>query len=614
MKKLVKLSLLIFALVALLAFAACADDQADTTPPVDTGQQGTGQDTGQQGGQQETGQQNGGGQTVVQPRPPGPVQDIVTAGDPRLAAHGLELVAIDGEDILRFTNTRSISVLAWNRSPDRLPNIRDSYWADYIRAEMLRLHNVEVDFVQVPRWGPEYTYLAALLAADMAPDVAFTFQYPTVLTFAEMGGVMDLAPLTANYRGFMPNFYDLLGEANIYWNRDPQMGTVWAFAGRHFDHLLRINTFVREDWLQRLNIAPPTTLQEFEDMLIAFRDNASLLLGDDAHQMIPFRLTQDAGWTGDPIITSFIPNDITDRQWYVYGFDDRRFMMPGIMEGVRVLNRWFNEGLIWQDFSLHDAADPRGDELIMLGFVGAFSANWDYPFRASPGIITNLRQHGDPDGNFIVVTPFQNDAGIVRMQVPHGTDRSIFFPRTNTEPIASLLYLDWISRPETREFLMFGIEGVHHIRHDNGAFEALPLDDVPDHQYIPVIRNFDILPTFNGMALECDTARAATQALGFPGIPQQQVIDAIEAGLAHAWVGPRAVTRAIAAESDFGGGLPALRDAALNTAITAPIDQFDTVFNAQMSAYMAAGGRAIIEERRQAWIETFGDVDWLPLP
>jgi putative aldouronate transport system substrate-binding protein len=36
------------------------------------------------------------------------------------------------------------------------------------------------------------------------------------------------------------------------------------------------------------------------------------------------------------------------------------------------------------------------------------------------------------------------------------------------------------------------------------------------------------------------------------------------------------------------------------------------VFDAGMERYMAAGGRAIIDERRAAWLETFGDVDWLP--
>jgi putative aldouronate transport system substrate-binding protein len=589
MKKSATFLILAFMLAALFAFTACSQEEppAQVTPA--PGEALTPPPT---------------------PEPPAPPAEVIV-GDPRLAEHGLEIVNIDGEDVFRFTNTRNITVAAWNRSPERMPNIRDSYWAEFIQREMLRIHNVSVDFTQIPRWEDE-TVLAQLLAAGTAPDVSYTFSFPTVQTFADMDGVHNLTPLLDSYIDFIPNFYQLQGMTNLTWNQDPQEGHIWAFAGRHFDHLLRMNTFVRGDWLETLGIAPPTTLQEFEDMLVAFRDNADLLLGADAHLMIPYRPTVDVGWTGDPVITSFIPNNITDRQWYVYGFDDRRFTMPGIREGVRVLNRWFNMDLIWHDFSLHDANDPRGDDLIMMGVVGAFSHNWDYPFRASPGIVTNMQENVGDHAHFIVVAPFQNDAGIVRMQVPHGTDRSIFFPATNTEVVASLLYLDWISRDETREFLMFGYEGIHHTRNEYGAFVSLPMAYVPDNMYIPSLRNFDILLTFNGMALADPSVRAATQAVAFAGMDPAIVQSAIETGLAHAWVGPRAVTRHVQSEIDFGGGLPALRDQALNQSIVASEADFDAVFTALMNNYLNAGGQMIIDERNQAWIETFGNVDWLP--
>jgi putative aldouronate transport system substrate-binding protein len=35
-------------------------------------------------------------------------------------------------------------------------------------------------------------------------------------------------------------------------------------------------------WLEKLNMAAPTTLEECEAMLVAFKDNADLLLGADA--------------------------------------------------------------------------------------------------------------------------------------------------------------------------------------------------------------------------------------------------------------------------------------------------------------------------------------------
>lgn len=556
--------------------------------------------------------QTGGGAAEHLETPEEAVIEEIVYGDLRLAQHGLEIVEINGENVLRFIDTRSISVSAWNRSPERLPHISESYWADWIRSEVLRIHNIDVTLVEVDRWT-EGDVIGALLAARSAPDISMTFDYQRVLELAGMGGVTDLAPLVQNYADFIPHLYEMQGTEMVWWNHDPITGTLWAFTGRNFAGDLRMATFVREDWLNTLGIDPPTSHAEFEAMLFAFRDNAELLLGNDAVQMIPFQPSQDIGWRADHIMTSFIPNDITHREWFVYGYDGRRFMYEGIKEGARLLNRWFHEGLIWQDFSLYDANDPIGDDLIMLGFVGSFIGNWDYPFRTSPGIITNLRANVGSEANFIAVAPFENDAGIVRMEVGHGQERHIFFPHTNQEPIASLLYIDFISRPEVREFLMFGYYGIHHETGPDGYLLPISSDYFPDNMLIPSLRNFDLLPTFTNIP-PLSNPNLNSLAFGFEGIEQENVNRTVEITRAHAWVPPRVVTRPIVSEGLYGGGLSGMfgkGNDALNQAINASPEGFDAAFNAGRERYMAAGGRAIIEERRQAWLETFGDVDWL---
>jgi putative aldouronate transport system substrate-binding protein len=441
-----------------------------------------------------------------------------------------------------------------------------------------------------------------------------TFDFQPITLLAEMGGVLDLAPLVRTYADFIPHLYEMQGTEMIWWNRDPVSGSLYGFTGRHFAADLRMATFVREDWLNALNLAPPTTMDEFEAMLVAFRDNAELLLGSDANQMIPFQLSQDVGWRGDPILTSFISSDITHRDWYIYGYDDRRFMYPEIREGARILNRWYNDGLIWQDFSLHDANNPLGNDLIKLGFVGSFVGNWDMPFRTSDRLIVDMRENVGPEANFIAVAPFPNDSGRQRMEVSHGQERHIFFPHTNTNPIASLIYIDFVSRPEIREFLMFGYEGIHFERAPEGHLVAIDNELWPDNMFIPSLRNFDLLPTFTNIP-PLRNPDLASLATSFEGIEQENVNNTIELTRSHAWIPPRVIIRDIAAEGQFGGGLDGMfgmGNEVLNQAINASVADFDSVFDAGLARYMAAGGQAIIDERRAAWLETFGDVDWLP--
>src|SRR5690554_5110303 len=211
----------------------------------------------------------------------------------------------------RFTETRKITVEIFDRSNPGGSKPEDNFYTDFIKEGMLRDHNVEVEFVIVPRWT-EVEVLNNLLAGGDAPDVCVTYSYPTILTYANMGGVTDMAPYLEEYKDLLPNLWGFLGEQNLYWNRDPEKGTIWGIEAR-LAHDTRINTFVREDWLEKLDIPEPTTLEEFEAMLYAFKENAELLLGEDASKMIPYSTSFDVGWRNNYLLTSFVPNDLSDK-------------------------------------------------------------------------------------------------------------------------------------------------------------------------------------------------------------------------------------------------------------------------------------------------------------
>jgi len=409
-------SILTLILALVLVFTACTSNNNSSS----TGQTQSGTSSGSNSG--SGGGSSGGGDSV---------SDV------------LEKYGLDAN--LRFKETRKITVEVYDRGNDGGTPPEDNFYTDYIKQGMLRDHNVEVTFVPVPRWT-ETDVINNLLAAGEAPDISVTYSYPTIQTYAGMGGVLDLAPYLEEMKPYLTDLWDLLTDTNIYWDRDPKTGTIWAIEAR-LNVLNRINTFVREDWLKKLNLNPPTTLQEFENMLYAFRDNAQLLLGADADKMIPFSISFDVGWRADHLTTAFVPNDITDKDLFIYGFDDRHLLYPGYKEGIRVLNKWYNDGLIWKDFPLYPAGDPTEDNLMKSGYVGSFMHNWDYPHRnGDDSIHANLQRLVGPDAAYIAVEPFKNDAGVYRKFLSGPIDRKVFFPSTNKEPIASLLYLNWITK------------------------------------------------------------------------------------------------------------------------------------------------------------------------
>ncbi|MCL2841098.1 MAG: extracellular solute-binding protein [Defluviitaleaceae bacterium] len=583
MKKFVKWLSFAAVLTAIMALTACGG--ADDTTPTAADVSGT---------------------PVAPVETPAPGQEIdveVDAADPRLAQHGLD-------ENLRFLETQTISTVIWDRSHERMPDMSSNGWTDWMQAQLLEDHNINLEFVVVPRWEQQ-PFTTMLIGAGNAPDVTFHFGgLALTRTFAEMGAIMDIAPLLERYGDWLPNMYGFLGE-NVYYNVNPETGQNFAVSSRRTE-IMRQNTFIREDWLNTLGMAPPTTLQEFEDALIAFRDNAELLLGDDADMMVPMFMDGDVGWAIGTLVESFIPDAITEREWYRYGFDDRRFMHPTTKEAVRIINRWFNEGLIFQEFAYGEAGTLM-DDLVRLGVVGAQIANWDMPFRAGADQqIVTMREHRGPEANFITITPFPNDAGNRIMFAFPYADRQILLPQNNRNPVASLLYIDWLSRQSTRDFLAFGIEGVHHVVEPNGALRILPTDELPDNMIFAAVNNFDINPVANGFDLGDNERTVATLALAYAGIDASAIMEARSTSLNAARVWRTVVLRTIDAEEGMSTPLNEFRDTVLHNAVTASVDQFDTVWDTMYAQYLAMGGQAIINERDQAWVEAFGDVDFMP--
>ena len=412
-----------------------------------------------------------------------------------------------------------------------------------------------------------------------------------------MGGVIDLAPLLEENKPMLSNLWDLLGDYNIYYNKDPETGTIWAIEAIRAQ-IPRINTFVREDWLKKLNIPEPTTLEEFENMLYAFQKNAELLLGSDADKMVPFSTSFDVGWACNNLLVSFVPDNTSEKDLYVYGFDDRQLLWPGYKEGVRKLNEWYNAKLIWQDFPLYKEGDTTEGNMCKAGYVGAIIQNWDNPYRdGDEGIHANL-QRISPDAAYIAVDPFPNDAGKYKKLLYSSVDRKVFFPATNKEPIASLMYLDWISTFENRKFLQIGEEGVTHEVMPDGAIKLIA---ATGDKIMNSGNNIDYTITINGLELGDPDLTARSLALGYAGVDARFIQKSFEIANRDGFVPQNFNVGEIKAEEGMGQVLKEKRDILLAQAIICPTDQFDEVWDELFQDYLNSGGQAIIDERLAAY-------------
>ena len=97
----------------------------------------------------------------------------------------------------KFTEPVKLTVEVYNRYNDGGTDPTSSVYAQYIHDGMLAKYNIDVEFVSIGRWS-EVDDIGNLLAAGSAPDVCVTYSYPTILTYADMGGIVDLSGRTVH--------------------------------------------------------------------------------------------------------------------------------------------------------------------------------------------------------------------------------------------------------------------------------------------------------------------------------------------------------------------------------------------------------------------------------
>ena len=506
----------------------------------------------------------------------------------------------------KFTETRSITVEIYNRNNDGGTDPTDNVWTKWIKEQMLEKYNVDVTFVSVGRWT-ETDDMNNLLADGKAPDVSYTYGGNMVISYANMKdangnpGVIDLAPYIEAYKDQLGDLTALLSEDDLYYDKDPETGALYMIEGRRAD-VSRITTFIRKDWLDALGLAEPTTEEEFYNALVAFRDNAEKLLGADADKMVPYATSTDIGWRNDLMAVSYVPTDVSDEQLFVYGYDDRHLLYPGYKEGIRTLNKWYNEGLVWKDFGeQNDSTDE--DNMMKAGYVGAFMHNWDYPFRNGEDCINlNLQRNVGENAMFVPIDCFPNADGVTKkfLGAAVGSDRKIFFPSTNKEPVASLMYVNFISSAETIKYLQTGLEGTS-FEMEGDAYKILPATG----EWVKNSgNNIDYTMTCNGLYL--GEATGATTALSYPGIPADIVIKANEFGKNNGYFVKHFNVGTIESETEVGSSLTSLRDEMLTKAVTASVADFDSVWDSYMDQYLALGGQDIIDERIQKLADVYG--------
>ena len=240
--------------------------------------------------------------------------------------------------------------------------------------------NVHVEWktIQSDQWGDK-------IALEMSniktlPEFVFSasFNDTDLLKYAKQTVILNLEDYIDKY---MPNLQKVFEQAPEYRAMCTDAdGHIWALPwieqlGYEKTAIQTVGNmpFINKAWLDFLNIPVPSTVDEFEQALIAFRDNADALkkeFGIDG-SIIPMSFIMNGGNEDCTILCNGFGEGYGDPDpgRHIVVTDDKKVICPATTEGwkkgVQWLNKLYTEGLMdeeaWtQDWNTYVAKGKAG--------------------------------------------------------------------------------------------------------------------------------------------------------------------------------------------------------------------------------------------------------------
>ncbi len=240
--------------------------------------------------------------------------------------------------------------------------------------------NIHVNYNMISMFAGE-TQFNLMVASGDFPDIVDNFcQMYTAGgdTAIDQGLIIDMEP----YMQYAPNYYKIINEnEETMLTARTDSGAIAAFFTVGADAMLgpRGGSFIRKDWLDDLGLEVPVTYEDYEDVLLKFRDayncSAAYELGSKG---FPGNSCMVAGFeTGE----SFLNKDGT----VVYGP-----LEDGFEEYLTLMHHWYEEGLISRDFINNTSGMWYDATNVVTDQTGI----WNTFYRADDSWVNNAQ---DPD-------------------------------------------------------------------------------------------------------------------------------------------------------------------------------------------------------------------------
>ena len=371
----------------------------------------------------------------------------------------------------------TITVMLWDRgdAPAGYDGVENTKMTDYINEQIAPL-GIKVEFVSTPRSGSD-DKLTTWMAGSSAPDIIFSYGQSTFLNFATQGGLCDLTEGLAKL-GEDSNIVKYVGDVMNMGNID---GHQYALLSKRGAANPRHTAYIRKDGLDELGLPMPTTKEELIDTLYKFKEAKP--------DCIPWAMNgrTDTEKTYLNFVGSYVDfADTKDEYKYSEGYI---VMHDGALEGIRTLNKLYNDGIIGKDFAT-DTTEDLFKAAVSSGNVGFVLDDNTRIFDYMDAL--NCENGEQVRTTFVPVSCFTKADGEIRNPFEYAYGMYIMVPWTSADKVdAVLTYLNWLADPVNAENVAYTPE--HTVNETTGVPNPFTGDELSAMGYKSTLDDFNIL-------------------------------------------------------------------------------------------------------------------------
>ena len=350
------------------------------------------------------------------------------------------------------------SFSVWTPFQTRLENVITGY-GDWVALQLAEEQTgVHIEWINIPQ-NQAFEQFSLMVASDDYADMCRGFSgfYTNGVEDAyEQGIILDLTDLIAEN---MPAYNAAL-DRNAQYRRDLSTddGMMLYVNTVQTENYTMNGNVIRQDWLDALQLSMPETMDELEQVLLAFQSEYG----------VSNALLVNQGNYGSILSQGFNTRGVPERgdSYYVENGQVKCGLTDeNLKDYVTTMHRFYEEGLFDSDF-VSRSSNPKDTNVIQMIATGETGV-----FNTSIGIWTTITEAStDPDMKLAAMPVVMEQAGDVTHfydQYQIGSGSVSLFYNCN-EPEIACQWLDWFYTEAGSLAMCYGIEGESYTINDQG--------------------------------------------------------------------------------------------------------------------------------------------------